>query len=185
MSFRQNLDPLVDGDLVNPTKRFQWGYTLPGTSVQTERSAVCVHASGHLVYGWGDDLNGTTLAKALRELYRVSGGVPRLINVIADRALLGGYTQDSHEISAAMVRRAASEVFGRRLLPRWIPITLGTADLPMKYARQGGGEAGQPGQAGQPGGGGQDQRPVMAGQQPVDEPPRRPPTAQGASRRSM
>ncbi len=66
VSFRQNLDPLVDGDLVNPTKRFQWGYTLPGTSVQTERSAVCVHASGHLVYGWGDDLNGTTLAKALR-----------------------------------------------------------------------------------------------------------------------
>ncbi len=65
-SFRQNLDPLVDGDLVNPTKRFQWGYTLPGTSVQTERSAVCVHASGHLIYGWGDDLNGTTLAKALR-----------------------------------------------------------------------------------------------------------------------
>ncbi len=66
VSFRQNLDPLVDGDLVNPTKRFQWGYTLPGTSVQTERSAVCVHGSGHLVYGWGDDLNGTTLAKALR-----------------------------------------------------------------------------------------------------------------------
>jgi hypothetical protein len=66
VSYRQNLDPLVDGDAVNPTKRFQWGYTLPGTSVQTERSAVCVHASGHLMYGWGDDLNGTTLAKALR-----------------------------------------------------------------------------------------------------------------------
>ena len=27
---------------------------------------MCVHASGHLIYGWGDDLNGTTLAKALR-----------------------------------------------------------------------------------------------------------------------
>ena len=65
-SFRQNLDPLVDGDQLNPTKRFQWGYTLPGTSVQTERSAVCVDGSGHVLYAWGEDLNGTTLAKALR-----------------------------------------------------------------------------------------------------------------------
>ena len=70
-------------------------------------------------------------AQALRELYRVSSGVPRLINIIADRALLGGYTQDSHEISAPMVRRAASEVFGRRLLPRWIPWTLGATAAAM------------------------------------------------------
>ena len=58
---------------------------------------------------------------ALRELYRVSGGVPRLINVIADRALLGGYSQDRHQVTAGMVRRAAGEVLGRRLLPQWLP----------------------------------------------------------------
>ena len=34
-----------------------------------------------------------------RELYRLSGGVPRIINVIADRAMLGAYTQDEPEVS--------------------------------------------------------------------------------------
>lgn len=32
-------------------------------------------------------------ARAKRELFRLSGGVPRMINVIADRVLLGAYTQ--------------------------------------------------------------------------------------------
>jgi general secretion pathway protein A len=58
---------------------------------------------------------------ALRSLYRVSGGVPRLINIIADRALLGGFTEDRHRITGAMVRKAASEVFDRRVLPAWLP----------------------------------------------------------------
>ena len=58
---------------------------------------------------------------ALRQLHHASGGVPRLINIIADRALLGGYTEDRHEISASMVRKAAGEVFDRRVAPRWLP----------------------------------------------------------------
>ncbi|MEP7313304.1 MAG: AAA family ATPase [Pseudomonadota bacterium] len=64
---------------------------------------------------------------ALRELYRVSGGVPRLLNIIGDRALLGGYTEDRHRIAAATVRRAAREVFDRRVLPVWLPWTVGAA----------------------------------------------------------
>ena len=38
---------------------------------------------------------------ALTEMYRVSGGVPRLLNVIGDRALLGGYSEDRHIITAS------------------------------------------------------------------------------------
>ena len=49
---------------------------------------------------------------AVRELYKQSGGIPRLINVVADRALLAGYTLDSPKISGRLVRRAAMEVFG-------------------------------------------------------------------------
>jgi general secretion pathway protein A len=64
---------------------------------------------------------------ALDELYRTSGGVPRLLNVIGDRALLGGYTEDRHVVNGALVRRAAGEVFGRRVLPAWLPWTLGGA----------------------------------------------------------
>jgi general secretion pathway protein A len=62
---------------------------------------------------------------ALGELHRASGGVPRLLNIIGDRALLGGYSEDRHQISAAMVRKAASEVFDRRYLARWLPWALG------------------------------------------------------------
>jgi general secretion pathway protein A len=57
---------------------------------------------------------------ALREAYRLTAGVPRLINVVCDRALLGAYTEDQHRIDAATVRRAASEVFGKTISPRWI-----------------------------------------------------------------
>jgi general secretion pathway protein A len=56
--------------------------------------------------------NGIFPVNSCRELYRLSGGVPRIINVIADRAMLGAYTQDEHEIDARLVRRAAGEVYG-------------------------------------------------------------------------
>jgi len=62
---------------------------------------------------------------ALREIQRLSGGVPRLINIISDRALLGAFTEDRHLVSASVVRRAAGEVFGRSVQPRWLPWTAG------------------------------------------------------------
>jgi len=58
---------------------------------------------------------------ALREVHRLSGGVPRVINVICDRALLGAYTQDRHRVSTGVVRRGAAEVFGKRISPWWLP----------------------------------------------------------------
>ena len=60
-------------------------------------------------------------APALGELFRLSGGVPRVINVISDRALLGAYTQDRHRVAGSLVRNAAAEVFGRRFAPAWLP----------------------------------------------------------------
>ena len=48
-------------------------------------------------------------ADAVRRIHRHSGGVPRLINVIAERALLGGYAQDLLTIDAKTVDRAAKE----------------------------------------------------------------------------
>lgn len=50
--------------------------------------------------------------KALSALYRASNGLPRLINVIADRALLGAYGHEQSQVDAAMVKRAALEVSG-------------------------------------------------------------------------
>jgi hypothetical protein len=66
VSFRQNLDPLVDRGQLNPTGRNLWGFTLPGKGAQTERTALCVTTAGHLLYAWGDDLSATTLGRALQ-----------------------------------------------------------------------------------------------------------------------
>ncbi|MBT8108729.1 MAG: AAA family ATPase [Gammaproteobacteria bacterium] len=58
---------------------------------------------------------------AKREAYRLSQGVPRLINVICDRALLGGYSTGSRKVTRAMVRRAAAEVTGDSEPGGWPP----------------------------------------------------------------
>jgi general secretion pathway protein A len=58
---------------------------------------------------------------ALYTVFRLSAGVPRVINVICDRALLGAYSLDRHRVTPALVRSAATEVFGRRFAPRWLP----------------------------------------------------------------
>ncbi len=49
---------------------------------------------------------------ALAAVHRLSGGVPRLVNLISDRALLGGYVHGTRSIPAALVLRAAREVHG-------------------------------------------------------------------------
>jgi len=51
-------------------------------------------------------------AKAKREIHRLSGGVPRLVNVIADRALLGAYSLGQRRVTTKTVRQAAREVSG-------------------------------------------------------------------------
>jgi general secretion pathway protein A len=51
-------------------------------------------------------------AMALTEVHRVTGGVPRLINVVCDRALLGAFSQEKREVDGAIVGRAAREVLG-------------------------------------------------------------------------
>src|SRR5450631_271596 len=56
---------------------------------------------------------------ALREIHRLSGGIPRIVNVCCDRALLGAYTREQRIVNAALIRRATGEVYGRRYFPRW------------------------------------------------------------------
>jgi general secretion pathway protein A len=51
---------------------------------------------------------------AINKLYHFTGGVPRLINVICDRALLGAFAQEQDKISKTILSRAAHEVFGNK-----------------------------------------------------------------------
>ena len=49
---------------------------------------------------------------ALRAVHRASEGVPRLINVVCDRALLGAYATQRTRVTGSIVRRAAREIAG-------------------------------------------------------------------------
>jgi general secretion pathway protein A len=52
---------------------------------------------------------------ALREIYSFSRGIPRLINVVCDRALLGAFAAEQRDsISKQVVRQAIREVAGSR-----------------------------------------------------------------------
>jgi general secretion pathway protein A len=48
----------------------------------------------------------------IEKLSQLSGGIPRLINILCDRALLGAFVQGRHKVDRATLSKAAREVFG-------------------------------------------------------------------------
>ena len=65
---------------------------------------------------------------ALARIHALGGGVPRRINLLADRALLGAYAQGQRRADTRTVEQAAREVFGR--LPAAWPRGLRAALVP-------------------------------------------------------
>ena len=61
---------------------------------------------------------------AKREVFRLSGGVPRIMNVICDRALLGAYTREERTIDKPLVTKAAAEVSGQTTTPMLLKCVL-------------------------------------------------------------
>lgn len=57
-------------------------------------------------------INSTRLftKSAISYIARISGGIPRVINVLCDRALLGAYAENRTNISRKIVKKAAREV---------------------------------------------------------------------------
>ncbi|MGB5275718.1 MAG: AAA family ATPase [Gammaproteobacteria bacterium] len=62
--------------------------------------------------------------KAQKKLYQLSKGIPRIINIICDRALLGAYVENKARVDLPTLNNAAREVFGeqqqnKRRSSRW------------------------------------------------------------------
>lgn len=55
----------------------------------------------------------------IQRLYRMTGGVPRLINLICDRALIGAYVQGEECVNIGTLVTASHEVFGKEYIPWW------------------------------------------------------------------
>ena len=50
--------------------------------------------------------------KVIRYIYKISHGIPRLINLLCDRALLGAFTQNKNFVDKKIVGKAAREALG-------------------------------------------------------------------------
>jgi general secretion pathway protein A len=46
---------------------------------------------------------------AIRKIYKLSSGIPRMINILCDRSLLGAYSSNAHVVTPAIVSAAAEE----------------------------------------------------------------------------
>lgn len=53
----------------------------------------------------------------LRIIHKLSGGVPRVINILCDRALLGAYAKQQEHVSKHLLRKAYSEISGKSKRP--------------------------------------------------------------------
>ena len=69
--------------------------------------------------------------RTIKELYLFSKGIPRLINAICDRALLGAYLQKKPKVDRSTLSMAAKEVFSDTSFVknsnRWLPVKWGIA----------------------------------------------------------
>ncbi|MCP4432133.1 MAG: AAA family ATPase [Gammaproteobacteria bacterium] len=58
--------------------------------------------------------------RILPKLYAKTRGIPRLINVICDRAMLGAYVNSQTRVNSQVLNKAAEEVQGRPGRPGWL-----------------------------------------------------------------
>jgi general secretion pathway protein A len=100
------LDLLARKELRQLAQRITARYHLRGLDRQ-ETEAYVIH---RLQRAGGSALIFTR--PALRRLYRISRGIPRLINLIADRALLGAYAAGQHRVGWRLIGTASREVLG-------------------------------------------------------------------------
>ncbi len=57
-------------------------------------------------------------ARQLVQIHKLTGGVPRRINLLCDRSLLGAYSRGQAQVDGTVVRSAANEVFDARAARR-------------------------------------------------------------------
>lgn len=51
-------------------------------------------------------------SSSIKALHRFSGGIPRIINLLCERAMMAAYARNSANVDSKMVKQAASEVLG-------------------------------------------------------------------------
>src|SRR5437016_3516559 len=75
-----------------------------------DRDTVAAYVTHRLTIAGGSAAAVTFASEAIDQLHRLSGGIPRLINLICDRALLAGFAARTSRITAEMVVQAGDSL---------------------------------------------------------------------------
>ena len=86
----------------------------------------------HRLQTAGGDKTDRFSKAAVREIHRISSGIPRLINLLCNHCLIGAYAHGVARVNRTIVRRAAQEIFDESMVtpsifsrPSTIFLTLG------------------------------------------------------------
>ena len=109
---------LARPDLRQLAQRITARYHLTPLSAH-ETGEYVTHRLG--VAGGGPDLFS---ARAVKAIHRHARGIPRLVNILCDRALLGAYATGHKQVTPEIVERAAREVGGETVTPVGRRVTL-------------------------------------------------------------
>jgi general secretion pathway protein A len=79
---------------------------------------------------------GITFSKsALNEIYKFSRGTPRLVNLLCDRALLGGFVEQNFHIDKEIIQKAKNSLSGEEEAPKpFYSYTLPKKLIPLRIA---------------------------------------------------
>ena len=81
--------------------------------------------------------------KAVQEVYRSSGGIPRLINILCDSSLLNGFSSGRRSIGTRLVKEAAKDLklkkkFGINWLRILFGVLMGACILSLAFLQESG-----------------------------------------------
>ncbi|RLT97431.1 ExeA family protein [Ketobacter sp.] len=73
-------------------------------------------------------------AATIKKLFQISKGIPRIINLVCDRAMLGAYAKETRVVDGTILGNAAKEVLGYKVYSpapviarhKWLPIAMGS-----------------------------------------------------------
>jgi general secretion pathway protein A len=71
---------------------------------------------------------------ALNEIYKFSKGTPRLINLLCDRALLGGFVEQNFHIDKGIIKKAKNSLLGEEAPKPFYSYTLPKKLIPLRIA---------------------------------------------------
>lgn len=107
---QRELDDLLDSpEMEQLRQRIRLRYDLGPLSDEEVRRYVA-----HRLQVAGGDADRLFPEEVFAEIYRYTGGVPRLINTLCDTALLTAYVNQSAQVTAALLKETIEEL-------RWVP----------------------------------------------------------------